>query len=136
MCDSATSRVRSVSAAAMASRVGSTSRITTPCRCASSSSGAVRPGCSCVVVMTSSPAAQSMPQMTVLQPSVVQWLSAISSGGAPAASAKPVRARSVSPSQAAYPRAPTRPQTYASSRCWRMASTAGLGTGPNVPALK
>ena len=39
--------------------------------------------------------------MTVLQPSVVQWLSAISSAGEPAAAAKPVRARSVSPPQAA-----------------------------------
>ena len=39
--------------------------------------------------------------MTVLQPSVVQWLSAISSGGEPAAAANAVRARSVSPPHAA-----------------------------------
>ena len=58
-CEIATRRVRDDSAAAIASRVGSTRWITTPCRRASSSSGAVRPGCSCVVVTTSSPAVQS-----------------------------------------------------------------------------
>ena len=84
-CETATSRVRDVTAAAISSHSGGT----TITRAPDTWSGPSKPKCSSLVVTTSSPGSRSSAARTILQPSVVEAVSATCSASTPTSFTQP-----------------------------------------------
>src|SRR5436190_22206159 len=113
-----------------------TKRMTAPRRARSSSSGPSSPGCSSVVVTTSSPNSHSRPAVTSPIPWLVEVVTATSSAGAPSLDAAASRARPRTSQNRSKAGAPIRGRLSAASAAAAIASAAARGSGPFVTAFR
>ena len=131
-CESASRRVRGVTAARIASGSASTTTTRAPLACR----GPSRPKCSSRVVTISSSGPSSSPARTMLQPSVVEPVSDTCSAGTPTSDPSAVRASARNPSIRSKYSFPKRPCSSSVSSWARTASAVGWAIGPNVPAFR
>ena len=133
--ESASSRVRGVTAPRIASAVGSTTTHVARRRRASGSSS---PGCSSVVVTTSSPGASPRPAATMLQPSVVEEVSATCSELRADEGREPTAAASLAQRERALEVRHARcgPPPRRASSSTRIASTVATGERPERPGVE
>ena len=121
-----------VTAARIASGSGSTATTRAPLAWTGPSS----PKCSSVVVTISSSGCRSRPARTMLQPSVVEPVSAICSGAAPTRPPSATRACLRRSSIRSKYSLPKRPSARSASSCSCTAAAVGRASGPNVPAFR
>ncbi len=99
-------------------------------------SGPMPPGCSRLVVTTRSPGRQSMAHAPMFMPSVVAWVSAMSSTSAVRTAATAARASSMRWTATAKESTWARPVRSSYSACSAMAAAVSAGSGPTDPVLR
>ena len=114
----------------------STTSTSTPCRSRRAWSGPRTPGCSWFVVTTRSPGAHGSDDRTRLIPSVVECVSAMSSGSATRSAATEARASAIRSMKATNWSMLARPTASSLAACSSIARMVSAGSGPHVPAFR
>ncbi len=133
------SRARSMAASVRSSSPPSptsTRSSSTPRRSRSASSGPIPPGCSWRVVTTRSPGRQGKAPIAALTPSVVECVSAMSSGSATRIAATEARASAIRSRISGRASGCARPVASSRAACSSIARCVSAGIGPEVPALR